>query len=160
MDNGLLRADGDPDLRRHPPAEELSLGVAVRLWKNGEVCDSVAFTHGIRTVELIRTSVTDMAGSGGFCFRVNGEKVFMMGSNWVPVDAYHSRDAARIPAILDMAEDLNCNMLRCWGGNVYEDEAFYALCDRKGILIWQDFAMACSVYPQDEAFRARFRQSR
>lgn len=132
--------------------------VRVRLLKNGEECDSLKFTHGIRTAELLRSSVTDAAGSGEFCFRINGEKVFVQGSNWVPVDAFHSRDAARLPAILDMAEDLHCNMLRCWGGNVYEDNRFYELCDRKGIMVWQDFAMACAVYPQDEEFRGRFRQ--
>ncbi len=127
--------------------------VTVRLLKDGETIDTLTFTHGIRTTELIRTSVTDTAGNGEFCFRINGEKVFVQGSNWVPVDAYHSRDRERIPAILEMAEDLNCNMLRCWGGNVYEDDLFYETCDRKGIMIWQDFAMACAVYPQSNEFR-------
>ena len=127
--------------------------VTVRVFKNGEEVDHVHFTHGIRTVELIRTSVTDEQGSGEFLFKVNGERVFIHGSNWVPVDAFHSRDRERIPAILEMAVDLNCNMLRCWGGNVYEDDLFYEICDREGILIWQDFSMACAVYPQDEAFQ-------
>jgi len=68
------------------------------------------------------------------------------------VDAFHSRDKSRIPAILDMVNDLNCNMVRCWGGNVYEDELFYDICDQSGLLVWQDFGMACSVYPQDDAF--------
>ena len=127
--------------------------VTVRVFKNGAEIDHVHFTHGIRTVELIRTSVTDEQGSGEFLFKVNGERVFIHGSNWVPVDAFHSRDRERIPAILEMAVDLNCNMLRCWGGNVYEDDLFYEICDREGILIWQDFSMACAVYPQDEAFQ-------
>ncbi len=127
--------------------------VTVRVFKNGVELDHVHFTHGIRTVELIRTSVTDEQGSGEFLFKVNGERVFIHGSNWVPVDAFHSRDKERIPAILELAVDLNCNMLRCWGGNVYEDDLFYEICDREGILIWQDFSMACAVYPQDEAFQ-------
>jgi len=127
----------------------------VSLWKNGEQIDSREFRCGIRTVALDRTSVTDPQGSGEFCFRVNGEKVFILGTNWVPVDAYHSRDAARIPPIMEMVDDLGINMIRCWGGNVYEDELFYNLCDEQGVLVWQDFAMACSIYPQDADFRSR-----
>ena len=51
-----------------------------------------------------------------------------------------------------MLVELNCNMVRCWGGNVYESDRFFDLCDQAGILVWQDFAMACAVYPQDEDF--------
>lgn len=129
--------------------------VTVSLLRNGEEIDRCEFAFGIRTVRLDRTSVTDASGSGEFCFHVNGEKVFMLGSNWVPADAYHSRDAERIPRILDMAEDIGCNVLRCWGGNVYENDLFYEICDRKGIMVWQDFAMACAIYPQDEEFQGR-----
>ncbi|MCE5258792.1 MAG: glycoside hydrolase family 2 [Chloroflexi bacterium] len=124
----------------------------VTLLHSGAAVDTVEFTTGIRTAELERSSITDERGSGEFCFRINGEKVFVHGSNWVPVDAFHSRDAARIPQIIAMAEELNINMFRCWGGNVYENDVFYELCDQKGIMIWQDFAMACAVYPQDAGF--------
>jgi beta-mannosidase len=122
------------------------------LYKNGSRIDLRRFRHGIRTVELRRTSLTTSTGEGEFVFIVNGEKVFMKGTNWVPADAFHSRDKERIPAILELVNDLNCNMVRCWGGNVYEDELFYDICDRSGILVWQDFAMACSIYPQDSGF--------
>ena len=127
--------------------------VTVRLWKGDSLVDSLSFTFGIRTVELERTSTTDSQGNGKFCFRVNGEPVFILGTNWVPVDAYHSRDHERIPAILDMVEEIGCNMIRCWGGNVYEDDLFYEICDQKGILVWQDFVMACATYPQSPAFQ-------
>ncbi len=132
-------------------------GVRVRLFRNGAEADSVSFRHGIRTVELERTSLTDAEGSGEFCFRVNGERVFVKGSNWVPADAFHSRDRNRIPRMLEMAADLDCNMLRCWGGNVYEDDLFYDTCDELGIMVWQDFAMACAVYPQDAAMQEMLR---
>lgn len=132
--------------------------VVVRLLRDGKEVDRLTLTHGIRTTQLLRTSVTDSAGKGEFCFRINGEKVFILGSNWVPADACHSRDVERIPAILDMVEEIGCNMLRCWGGNVYEPDLFYDLCDQKGILIWQDFALACAVYPQDETFQNQIRQ--
>ena len=126
--------------------------VEARLIKNGDEVDAVAFTHGIRTIALDRTSVTGPAGEGDFCFRVNGERVFVKGTNWVPADAFHSRDVSRIPQMLEMADNLGCNMIRCWGGNVYEDDLFYEICDQRGIMIWQDFAMACAIYPQDDQF--------
>jgi beta-mannosidase len=55
--------------------------------------------------------------------------------------------------MLDLAEECGCNMIRCWGGNVYEDDLFYDICDERGILVWQDFGMGCAVYPQDEGFQ-------
>ncbi|MCE5218834.1 glycoside hydrolase family 2 [bacterium] len=132
--------------------------VTATMYKNGVQIDQMQFEHGLRKVALDRTSTTDELGRGEFCFRVNGEKLFAKGSNWVPADAYHSRDAQRIPQMLEMAEDLRCNMIRCWGGNVYEDDLFYEICDRKGILIWQDFALACTLYPQDAEFQKRLEQ--
>jgi beta-mannosidase len=127
--------------------------VVVELQRDGQTIDSRTFRHGIRTVALERTSVTDRAGSGEFRFIVNGEPVFILGTNWVPLDAYHSRDLDRIPAALAMVEELGCNMIRCWGGNVYEHDTFYDGCDEAGILVWQDFAMACAIYPQDLPFQ-------
>ncbi len=119
--------------------------------------DRVELTFGVRTVHLDHTPVTDASGSGRFQFIVNGEPLFVMGSNWVPLDAFHSRDVERLEKALDMAQELGCNMLRCWGGNVYESDAFYDGCDRRGLLVWQDFAMACALYPQDQAFQERLR---
>ena len=115
--------------------------------------DAYKLNVGVRTVGLDRTSTTDAEGSGEFCIRVNGQKIFAMGSNWVPVDAFHSNDAGRLPRIMPMLTDIGCNIVRCWGGNVYENELFYDFCDSNGIMIWQDFAMACANYPQDELFQ-------
>ena len=131
--------------------------ITVRLFKDGAEIDRVEFSHGVRTVKLDRTSTTDAQGRGEFCFRVNGEKIFIMGTNWVPLDAYHSRDAERLPAALELLDEIGCNMVRCWGGNVYESDAFFDWCDENGVLVWQDFALACAVYPQDETFQARIR---
>ncbi len=119
--------------------------------------DRVELSLGVRTVELDHTPVTDASGSGRFQFIVNGEPLFVMGSNWVPLDAFHSRDVERVDQALDMAQHIGCNMLRCWGGNVYESDAFYSGCDRRGLLVWQDFAMACGLYPQDADFQERLR---
>ena len=129
--------------------------VTVTLRKEGREIDRKTFRHGIRSVALERSASTDVEGSGEFRFVVNHEPVFIHGTNWVPADAYHSRDAARIPQILALVDDLGCNMIRCWGGNVYEDDTFFDFCDEKGILVWQDFALACTVYPQDAEFCGR-----
>ena len=129
--------------------------VQVDLIRDGNVIDSREFRHGIRTAKLHRTDSTDHEGSGEFCFYINHERVYAKGTNWVPADVYHSRDIERIPRMLDMVADIGCNMIRCWGGNVYENDLFYDLCDEKGILVWQDFAMACSIYPQDKEFCER-----
>jgi len=129
-----------------------------KLKYKGEVVDTYTRKVGIRTIELERTSVTDKAGSGEFCFRVNGRKIFVLGTNWVPVDALHSNDEKRLPEILPMLNELGCNAVRCWGGNVYENDIFYDFCDENGIMVWQDFSMACAINPQDPDFIARFRK--
>lgn len=124
----------------------------VTLLKNGEVCDTYELKIGIRTVELDRTDYTDKDGNGEFCFKVNGKKIFVLGTNWVPLDAYHSNDGKRLAKAVQLLDDIGCNMVRCWGGNVYESDEFYDFCDAHGILVWQDFAMGCAVYPRDEEF--------
>lgn len=123
--------------------------------------DNVLATHcqrvGLRTVKLVRTDTTTSDQLGEFVFLVNGEKVFIKGSNWVPLDALHSRDPQHLDEAFAMLVDLNCNMLRCWGGNVYEDHGFFDRCDELGLLVWQDFALACALYPQTAAFAAEIR---
>lgn len=113
---------------------------------------------GIRTLELLRTDVTTIERPGEFLFKVNGVPIQIKGSNWVPMDMFHSKDAARYEEAIAYAADLNCNMLRSWGGNVYEDHAFFDLCDANGILVWQDFSMACAIYPQAPEFQETLRR--
>jgi beta-mannosidase len=113
---------------------------------------------GIRKVDLIRTETTTMEKPGQFMFKVNGVPILVKGSNWVPADAFHSRDAGRYEKILALFVDLKCNFLRSWGGNVYEDDAFFNICDRNGIMVWQDFAMADAVYPITDDFLDLIRQ--
>ena len=132
--------------------------VTVRLWRDGVLRDEKTFRFGIRTVELVRTSTTDQEGNGEFLFKINGKKIFCMGTNWVPLDAFPSRGEARLRSALDMLCDLGCNMVRCWGGNVYERDAFYDFCDEHGIMVWQDFGMACAFYPQGPDFAEKIYQ--
>ena len=125
--------------------------------EKGNVLTSDKKNIGLRTIALDFTELTTPENPGEFCFKVNGEKIFVKGTNWVPMDALHSRDASHLSEIMKMAVDLNCNMLRCWGGNVYEDHAFFDLCDRNGILVWQDFSMACNVPPQSDDFAEKIK---
>jgi len=126
--------------------------VNVELCHNGIVLDTFSQRIGVRTVDLKRSSVTDAAGNGEFCFFVNNERLFVKGTNWTAADAFRSRDRERLPDILPMLNDLGCNAIRCWGGGVYENDYLYDFCDENGILVWQDFAMGCSIYPQDPEF--------
>ena len=112
---------------------------------------------GIRTAELVRSEVNTPDNPGEFVFVVNGEKVFIKGTNWVALDALHSRDRQHVDAAVEMLVDLNCNMIRLWGGNVYECDEFYDLCDRNGIMVWQDFTMGCTTYPQSGEFAEKVR---
>jgi len=132
--------------------------ITFTLFKDGDVADVHTTRLGIRTVELDRTSTTNEKGDGQFRFIVNGKPVFCMGTNWVPVDSLHSRDAERLPHILPMLTDIGCNIIRIWGGGIYEDEQLYNYCDEQGIMIWQDFMMGCAVYPQDEEFQRKIRE--
>jgi len=122
----------------------------IKLVMAGQTYAAKKMRFGIRTVKLERTEHTDKKNL--FRFRINGEPVMVKGSNWVPLDAYHSRDKERMQPALDMMADIGCNMVRCWGGNVYEPNEFYDFCDEKGMMVWQDFSMACHAYPQDDAF--------
>ncbi|MDR0475697.1 MAG: hypothetical protein LBH43_18760 [Treponema sp.] len=127
--------------------------IEVRLEKNGKPVDVYKTRTGLRTVKLVRTGITDMFHNGAFHFVINGRKVFILGTNWVPADPYHSRDKGRLPQSLELLNDIGCNAIRCWGGNIYELPFFYQYCDKKGIMVWQDFAMACAVHPTDEDFK-------
>lgn len=102
----------------------------------------------LRTVELLQH---DDAWGKSFEFIVNGEPVFAKGGNWIPADNFLNRvDKNRYAHLLNSVTAANMNMLRVWGGGIYENEEFYNLCDELGIMIWQDFMFACSMYPAEE----------
>lgn len=127
--------------------------VTLTLRHNGCVMDTRKDRIGIRRLEL--ENVLKPRDEGEFLIKANGCPILCKGSNWVPLDALHSRDAERLQAAHDLLEDSGCNIVRCWGGNVYEDHAFFDLCDERGIMVWQDFAMACACYSPDQAFAAQ-----
>ena len=107
---------------------------------------------GFRTVQL-ETERDDQGVS--FRFVVNGQPVFCKGANWIPCDAFPSRVSAdRYRSLLTDAAACHMNMIRVWGGGIYESDTFYDLCDELGLMVWQDFMFACSLYPADEHFLA------
>ena len=128
--------------------------LTAKIYREGELIHTAVTQFGIRSVRLDRTEGTDGV-NGKFRFVINGTEIMCRGSNWVPLDAFHSRDASRYADALALVKDVGCNILRCWGGNVYEDHTFFDFCDRNGIMVWQDFAMACNSYPKDDDFLAR-----
>lgn len=123
----------------------------VGFWRDGKELARETLKIGIRSVRLERSDITDGI-HGNFEFFINDTPILCKGSNWVPLDVFHSRDKERYSRALALVRDIGCNILRCWGGNVYEDQEFYDFCDENGVMIWQDFSMACHAYPQDEAF--------
>ena len=113
---------------------------------------------GLRTVELVRDDVYGTDRPGQFLFKVNGEPIYIRGSNWVPVDVIHGRDSDQMLSSLGLFKDLNCNMIRVWGGGVYEPAAFFDWCDENGILVWQDFMTGCSMFPFDPEYQRKTRE--
>ena len=107
---------------------------------------------GFRTIKLERDDVYGAERPGQFLFRVNGEPCYVRGSNWVPLDALHGRDGQFMQSTLALFDALNCNMIRVWGGGVYEPDEFFDFCDAHGIMVWQDFMTGCSVFPQSDDY--------
>ena len=126
----------------------------IEIYYRGEPVHSEPFHFGIRDVVLERADARD-GKDGKFRFLINGTEVMCKGTNWVPMDAFHSRDAERYEKALGLAKDIGCNIIRCWGGNVYEGHEFFDFCDRNGIMVWQDFAMACYCYPETDEFKRK-----
>lgn len=132
------------------------------LGPNRDVIDSKTIRVGFRSVKLIQEELEepDQYGTGTtFLFEINGIRMFMGGSNWIPADNFLTTlTPERYRAWLTLMRDGNQNMIRLWGGGIYEPDCFYDICDELGILVWQDFQFACGVYPAYEAFVASVRK--
>ena len=124
--------------------------VTFTLLKDGQPVATQTDRIGLRQVKLER----DYSGAGGnpannnFRFIINGMPIMARGTNWVFLDCLHSRDKDRLPMAHQLLREQHTNMVRMWGGNVYECDEFYDLCDTHGIMIWQDFSLACAIYSQ------------
>jgi beta-mannosidase len=108
--------------------------------------DRASATIGYRDVRLDTSARPD---GRTFAVHVNGERIWGRGVNWIPADCFPARNhGALVSGLLDAAAQANANLVRVWGGGVYESDGFYAECDRRGLLVWQDFAFACAAYPE------------
>ncbi|MBN1385005.1 MAG: glycoside hydrolase family 2 protein [Elusimicrobia bacterium] len=115
-------------------------------FKNKKV-DSLRTHFGIRMIKLVQEK--DSKGRG-FLFEINGIRTFCKGANWIPADSLLPRITKKdYYDFIAYAKNANMNMLRVWGGGIYENSAFYDACDRMGIMIWQDFMYACAEYPDN-----------
>lgn len=113
---------------------------------NGAVCDSKVVPFGIRSVRLLQEK--DEEGRS-FVIEVNGVKVYCKGADWIPCDSFIPRiPASTYERLLTLARDAHMTMIRVWGGGIYEQDIFYELCDRLGLMVWQDFMFACGEYPE------------
>lgn len=140
--NGL----GTPHLYRFQTEIEL----------NGQTADSCTVAAGIRSLRLV--TQPDKEGRS-FYFELNGVPVFAKGANYIPCDNFLPRvSRATYEKTIKDAVDANMNMLRVWGGGTYEDDYFYELCDKYGIMVWQDFMFACNLYPAEGELLENIRQ--
>ena len=117
---------------------------------NGQRLDTWHRRIGLRTLKLDRHP--DEFGET-FQFVVNGRVIFAKGANWIPAHSFVTEVSRSLyDNLLTSAVEANMNMIRVWGGGIYENEEFYDLCDEKGLLVWQDFMFACSLYPGNKPF--------
>jgi len=107
---------------------------------------------GLRKIEV--STNTDEQGQELY-FILNGRPVFAKGANWVPAEYFSGANSyEKYRELLILAKEANFNMLRVWGGGIYENDDFYNLCDSLGIMVWQDFMFACAMYPLDDEMTA------
>ncbi len=128
----------------------------VELAQFDQIIDSKEIIFGVRTIELINEP--DSIGTS-FYFKLNGKTVFMQGANYIPQDMFLPRvNNEKYKNLIEDVKQANMNMLRVWGGGIYENDLFYELCDKNGILVWQDFMFAGSLYPDDADFKENVKQ--
>lgn len=137
---------GHGSQRRYP--------VEVTLHADGrsDVLDRWERQVGFRTVRLDQED--DEYGTS-FAVVVNDRPIWVRGANWIPDEVFLPRvDGVRYQQRLDQAVAANLNLLRVWGGGVYEDDDFYEYCDARGLMVWQDFMLACAAYSEDDPLRS------
>ncbi|MFD1829391.1 glycoside hydrolase family 2 protein [Streptomyces desertarenae] len=124
------------------------LAVTLEAPGDGEPLDTYERRIGFRTVTVDTTP--DEIGTP-FTVVVNGKPIFVKGANWIPDDHFLTRiTRERLERRVDQAVGAHMNLLRVWGGGIYETEDFYDVCDERGVLVWQDFPFACASYPEEE----------
>jgi beta-mannosidase len=147
---GYLKIEGSKLWWTHDLGEPSLYDLQVALLDGEEVVDSQRKSVGIRTLELDQSPDPTEPGTRFFRFVLNGIPIFARGADWIPADSFVGEISdERYERLLASAKEANMNMLRVWGGGIYEHDVFYDLCDRLGILVWQDFMFACATYPEE-----------
>jgi beta-mannosidase len=157
-DREALRVRIDRPIRWWPngQGEQFLYTVTVELGHGAQVLDTWSRRIGLRTIELRRKK--DAWGES-FEFVVNGRAVFAKGANWIPAHAMVTEATPKLHReLLQAAVAAHMNMIRVWGGGVYEPDSFYERCDELGLLVWQDFMFSCTLYPSDRAFIASVKE--
>ena len=132
--------------------EQHLYNITGKVYDSESLLDESKTKIGIRTARLIQKPDTDGKGKS-FYIELNGRPVFSKGANYIPNDVFLPRVTPdKYENIVKSAAEANMNMLRIWGGGIYENDVFYDLCDKYGIMIWQDFMFACSMYPGGDDF--------
>ncbi|MEY8759327.1 beta-mannosidase [Chryseobacterium tongliaoense] len=122
----------------------------ISLQENSKILSDKALRIGLRTIELIQEK--DSKGKS-FYFKVNGNPLYIKGTNWIPADSFSPEiTKEKYSRLIKDSKEANMNMIRVWGGGIYEADEFYKACDENGILVWQDFMFAGSFYPSDDEF--------
>ncbi len=130
----------------------------VKIFAGDNLLDHKELNYGIRTIKVIQKPDNDGNGKS-FYFELNGIPVFAKGANYIPNDIFlPTVTSERYEHIVKSAVDANMNMLRVWGGGIYENDLFYDLCDKYGVFVWQDFMFACAMYPGGDEFYENIRQ--
>jgi len=126
--------------------------LTVELIVGDSVVDSWTRRIGFRSVSV---EFPQTENSTGFEFVINGQPTFIRGVNWIPNDAFVTRITRKsLRERLQQAKDANVNLIRVWGGGIYESDDFYELCDELGLMVWQDFLFACAAYAEEEPLRS------
>jgi beta-mannosidase len=141
----------DPELWwTHDLGEQPLHEVTIELVDGDTVLDRVSDRVGLRTIRVDRSD-EPIEGGRLFCFVLNHVPIFARGANWLPPSMFvGSTTASDYHRLVRLARDGNLNMLRVWGGGIYGTDEFYAACDEEGVLVWQDFAFACTDYPSED----------
>ncbi|PQJ13918.1 beta-mannosidase [Nonlabens tegetincola] len=135
----------------HNLGEPYLYEVEISIFKDENLIDQKTINKGLRTVELVNEP--DEYGTS-FYFKVNDVPVYAKGANYIPQNSMQDLVTDdHYEKLLNDAVDANMNMLRVWGGGIYESDVFYEKCDEKGIMVWQDFMFACAMYPSGDSFR-------